>query len=333
MLAQAQRGSLVARLVMSLGLLFVAALIFVNRQAIVDQFVVWQFRPVPEVVTVSEAAHLSDQGKFLFYASRPSLLARDAFNEACRSSATEQTAVLGCYSANRIYLFNIDNAQLDGIKEVTAAHEMLHAAYQRLSSAERQHVDSLLSVQSFGKDEGRINQLLSEYAKSEPGERLNELHSILGTEVATLSPELEAYYSQYFSSREKLVSLSQQYQTVFAQLKSRQESLVADLNRLADTIDQSGSAYKRNLQVLSSDVEGFNARAQSGSMSRSEYDSERASLESRQSGLRSDYDSIQALIAQYEKERTELASINTEANVLNRSINSSLKPVPDAIDG
>ena len=68
-------------------------------------------------------------------------------------------------------------------------------------------------------------------------------------------------------------------------------------------------------------------------MTRAEYDSQRAALESRQATLKRQYEAIQALIARYEAKRDELASINTEANALNRSINSSLAPVPDAIDG
>lgn len=333
MSAQAQRGNLAVRLVISFGLLLVAVLVLFNRQYLIDQTVVWQFKPTAEVAAVSEGAHFSEQGKFLFYASRPELLERNAFNEACRSSTTEQTAVLGCYTLNRIYLFDIDNKQLAGIKEVTAAHEMLHAAYQRLSSDEKKRVDGLLEAQSFGPDEARINELLSEYAKSEPGERLNELHSIIGTEVRNLNPELEAYYAQLFADRAKVVTLSEQYQTVFTQLKSRQESLSAELNKLADAIEQQGAAYKRNLQVLSSDVQSFNVQARSGQMTRAEYDSQRAELEMRQDSLKRQYDMIQALIAQYETKRSELASINTEANALNRSINSSLAPVPDAIDG
>ena len=216
---------------------------------------------------------------------------------------------------------------------MTAAHEMLHAAYQRLSTSERKRVDALIEKQSFGPEEARITELLAEYAKSEPGEELNELHSILATEVRDLSPELESYYAQFFVDRSKVVALSEQYQTVFTELKLRQESLSTELNGLADTIEREGAAYKRNLQVLSIDVESFNAQARSGQMTRAEYDSQRADLESRQNSLKRQYDTIQALIAQYEAKRDELASINTEANALNRSINSSLAPVPDAIDG
>ena len=329
-------GGNFVKLVASVILLATALFIFLNRQVLLDQLTVWRYQPSPAVAAIAGRTELSDKGTFLFYASKPELLKRDAFNGACRSAATEQTAVLGCYVTNTIYLFDIKNEKLDGIKEVTAAHEMLHAAYQRLPKAERERVDALLEKQSksLGSEQGRIDELMAEYAKSEPGERHNELHSILGSEVRSLSPELETYYAQYFSDRSAVVSLAEKYQAVFNELKTQQESLVNEINALADRIDEQGSLYKRNVQVLTSDIQEFNARASSGTMSRAQYDAERAALERRQDALRGEYDAIQELIAIYEAKRSELAAINSESNALNRSINSALTPVPTGgIDG
>lgn len=333
MSSRTQRGSLVAQLLISLALLCGALVVFLNRQLLFDHVMAWQFRPSPAIAALSERTAFSDSGEFLFYASQPQLLGRNAFNDACRSTATEHTAVLGCYAGNRIFLFDINNEMLDGIKEVTAAHEMLHAAYQRLGPAQKKRVDTLLARQSFGADAERINGLLAEYAKSEPGERLNELHSILGSEVRSLDPELEAYYAQYFTDRSIIVGLSERYQAVFAELQSRQESLVTELTDLADEIDERGAVYRRNLQVLDNDVEAFNREAARGDMTRDSYDRQRAALESRQASLRREYSNLQALIVQYDRKRSELASINTESQALSRSINSSVAPVPDAIDG
>lgn len=329
MSAPAQRSNNLARLVFSLVLLVGALFVALNRQPLLDQLALLQFKPSPAIAAIADRAALSDEGIHFFYISRPELLGRDAFNSECRSAATEHTAILGCYTGGRIYLFDINNEKLDGIKEVTAAHEMLHAAYERLPENEKSRINGLLEQQSLGADKERIDELMAEYAKSEPGERLNELHSILGSEIRTLSPELETYYKQYFSDRSQLVALSEQYQTVFAELKNRQESLVSELDALADRIDQESLAYKRNLQVLESDIESFNTRASSGNMTREQYDSERATLEARQTSLRSDYDDFQALIDEYEGKRTELAAINSESTALNRSINSSLTPVPE----
>lgn len=330
---QVKRSSRFGRLVFSIGLLILAIFIFQYRQTLLDQVIVWRYQPTPTVAAVSARAQLSDSGEFLFYASQPQVLTRTAFNDACRSRAQEQTAVLGCYTNNNIYLFAVENQKLDGIEEVTAAHEMLHAAYQRLSSSERSKVNALLEKQSLGANKARIDELMVAYAKTEPGERLNELHSIVGSEIGSLDPALEAYYGHYFTNRSKLIALSDQYQAVFTQLKNRQDSLVSELTSLADTIEQETASYKRNLQELDADIESFNTKARSGTMTREEYDTTRSELESRQLRLKNSYNSIQSLFATYDEKRTELAAINTESNVLNRSINSSIKPSSDSIDG
>lgn len=327
------RSGLLFRSTSSLALIIFAILVFMYRQQLYDEYMERTYQPTSAISEVTTRAKLSNKGTFLFYASRPQLLERDAFNGACRSAANEQSAVLGCYLANRIYLFHIDNQQLDGVEEVTAAHEMLHAAYQRLSTSERNRVNALLETQAknLGADQQRIDALMAEYDKAEPGERLNELHSILGSEVGNLSPELEAYYSQYFTNRSDLVTLAASYQSVFDGLKTKQETLVSQINSLADSIEQQSDVYKRNSQVLDHDIKDFNARASSGSMSEAQYESERAGLEIRQKQLQADYDTIQGMISDYKEKRSELSAINSESDALNRSINSSLAPVPGGI--
>lgn len=333
MSVQAQRSSSPLRLLFSLLLIVVAFYVFINRQDLLDRVNYSLFKPNASIAAIAERSSFDENGTFLFYASQPELLDREGFNAACRSVATEQTAILGCYSANRIYLFDVDNERLDGVEEVTAAHEMLHAAYQRLSDKEKTRIHKLLTAQDLGSDTERIGELMDQYAISEPGEELNELHSIIGSEIASLSPELEAYYSQYFENRQQLVRLAKQYQSVFDELQSRQNDLAAELDSLADSIEKSSAVYERELQVLENDIRRFNDRASGGSLTRNEYDTERSALASRQSKLKRDYTEIQAMIEIYEDKRAELAAINSESNALNRSLNSSVAPGSEELDG
>lgn len=313
----------------SLVIIGLALWLYANRQYVVDQLVVWRFTPTQEVEQLASRSTLSGKGRFLYYASAPEVLARGPFNTACKAVATEQTAVLGCYTAGKIYVFDIQDPKLDGIKEVTAAHEMLHAAYERLSTSERSRVDGLLKQQQLGTDKPRIDELMAGYAKSEPGEQMNELHSILGTEIASLSPELEAYYKTYFEDRSSVTTLAKKYIGVFDDLKSQQESLVSTLNSLADSIDAKAVEYKSGSQALNADISSFNARATSGSMNRQQFDSERTSLVGRQAALKNLYDEIQSLIAQYDEKKKALEAVNLESTTLNRSINSTLPDVKD----
>jgi len=319
---------LLARLVVSLALLGLALAILMNRQLLIDSFLAWQYKPPAAIAAIAERTKLTDEGRFYFYASQPQLDGREAFNAACTAKNSEQSVVLGCYTGMRIYVFNIDNPKLDGIKEVTSAHEMLHAAYDRLTPAERERVDGLVEAHLKKITDARILALVKEYDKTEPGERLNEMHSILGTEVANLDPELETYYQQYFKDRGAVVALAASYSAVFDDLKSRMNALLAELTALADRIDQRNAEYKSAAQQLNGDIETFNARARSGQMTRAEFDAQRAALEARQGDLQALYDSIKADIALYDTKRKELEATNSESEVLNRSIDSKLSPVP-----
>lgn len=319
---------LLVRLLLSLTLLGLALTIFLNRQLLIDSYLAWQYKPSSEVAAIVDRTKLTEKGKFYFYASHPELNNRESFNNACTAKGSEQSVVLGCYTGMRIYVFAIDNPRLDGIIEVTAAHEMLHAAYDRLSPDERDRVNGLVAAQLERITDARILGLVKEYDKTEPGERLNEMHSIFATEVAILSPELEAYYKQYFRDRGAVVALAASYGAVFDELKSRASVLLNELTALADRIDARNAEYTAAAERLNNDIEAFNNRARSGQMTRSEFDSQRAALEARQVGLQASYDSIKSDIALYNLKRAELEEINTESEVLNRSIDSKLSPVP-----
>src|SRR5687767_3715341 len=122
--------------------IILAFVVFFNRQYIIDQIVVWQYRPSPAIASIVDRAHLNDKGEFYFYASTPMIEDAASFNKNC-TKQEEETAILGCYVNRRIYVYDVTNKKLDGIEEVTAAHEMLHAVYDRLSGDEKQKVDSM----------------------------------------------------------------------------------------------------------------------------------------------------------------------------------------------
>lgn len=322
----AAKQASVPRLIVSLSLLALTIWVFFNLTYVVDQFTVWQYKPSTTVTSIKERASMNDTGTFLFYASQPRIEDRETFNQYCRKHA-EQTAVLGCYASRMIYLYNITDPRLDGIVEVTAAHEMLHAAYDRLSASEKQRVNGLINAATQSLNNPTIEKKLALYDQSEPGERLNELHSMLGSEVKELPEELEKYYSQYFTNRLALVSLSEQYEKVFAELEAQQKQLVAELNELAAQINTDNESYKVQFAQLQEDVSSFNSRAESGGFSsQSQFNSERARLVAQQrelSGLRA---SIVAAIETYDTKKAELDELNGTAAGLQDSIDSTSIP-------
>jgi hypothetical protein len=306
-----------------------AITLLANRQAVLDQLSVWQYTPSGEILSFAERAGMSDTGEFYFYTSHPSLLDASAFNKEC-DRKEHGTAILGCYNGQYIYIYNVPNQDLDGIREVTATHEMLHAAYDRMNDAEKQRISVLLEDE-YNKLRADKNfaERMAFYGRTEPGERNNELHSIVGTEVSAISPALEAHYRRYFSDRSKVVALHQKYAAVFTELQSRADVLSAQLTELGDDIEAESAAYNKNITQFNQDVREFEQRVQdNGFVSQSEFDEARSELLERADMLDTDRQSINNEVARYNEIRSELMAIASESEALNRSIDSSLAPAP-----
>lgn len=317
----------------SLIVIFISAalalFLVLNRQSIIDQIAVWQYQPSAEITAFTDRTAMNDRGEFLFYASHPSLEGTQVFNNKC-ARVEQSSAILGCYDGRSIYIYDVKNPKLDGIREVTAAHEMLHAAYLRLSDSERAKVDGLVEAE-YAKLSGNkeFAERMAFYARTEPGERDNELHSIIGTEVASISPELEQHYKAYFTDRSKVVALHTQYASVFYELQSRAQELSAELDQLADNIEAASARYNQATAQLNADIQNFNTRANSGAFSsQAQFNNERAALVARVENLDAQRNAINADRARYNNLRDELVAIASESEALNRSIDSSLAPAP-----
>lgn len=317
------RQTTIARLIVSLILLVSAVWVVFNRTYVVDQLTIWRYPPSKDAAALATGSSMNENGKFLFYASRPVVQEREAFNQACRKHA-EKTAILGCYTERTIHLYNITDPRLEGIKEVTAAHEMLHAAYERLSDSERKRVDSLIDQASTQVNSPSIQRKLALYETTEPGERYNELHSMLGSEASNLPAELELYYSRYFTNRLALVSLAERYETIFNELEAQQKQLVSELNALADEINADNISYESQVAELQAAVESFNKRAANGSFSsESQFNAERNRLVARQASLSTFREGIIVKIELYDQKKTELDALNLTAEGLQKSIDSN----------
>ncbi len=316
-----------ASILFSIIMLAAAGAVLLFRQDIKDWAILQTYHPTSAIQQLADGAGLSNYGRQVFYAQQPELHGRSDFLTKCQAAGDENSNVLGCYIGQRIYVFDVQDQTLSGVREVTAAHEMLHAAYERLSSSERDHINQLVQKQLDTQVDDHIKQLITLYNRIEPGELLNEMHSILGTEQANLSPELETYYSQYFTKRSQVVALATSYQAVFDSLKAKQASLAKDLDSLAATINSSTQQLNADVTSFNSDVSAFNAKASSGTMTKEEFDSQRAALTVRKNDLanrRSDNDSLRS---QYDEKRTQLNSLAIEFNSLQQKVNSK----PDSL--
>ena len=304
----------------------------VYRQRIIDQVSYWSYKPSTQISDLIAKTGMNDNGKFYFYASQPALYTSSnasAFNAACEKVETT-AAILGCYNGNKIFIYDVTDKQLDGINEVTAAHETLHAIYARLDNSEKTKVDKMVEAE-YQKISGDkyYADLTAYYAKAEPGQRDNELHSIIGTEIANLSPDLEKYYDQYFSNRQEVVNYDMKYTSVFKSLKTRADQLVSQLDTLSASINTRTTQYNTDANQLNNDIAAFNAKATSGDFtSQAEFNSERATLVARVNALEAIKLNIQSDKTTYESLLNEYNSIATESKKLYDSINSSLVSSP-----
>jgi hypothetical protein len=306
-----------------------AFLIVINKQYIIDQITVWQYKPTSEITGLVDRAGMGSYGKFLYLASQPSLEATQNFNNMC-DRVENITSILGCYKNYQIYIYDVTDKQLDGIREVTAAHETLHAAYVRMSESEQKEVDILLEAEYKKLETNKdFSERMAFYARTEPGQRDNELHSVIGTEVAVISPALEAHYEKYFSNRQKVVELDVEYSSVFQKLEDRSKELVGQLNALASSISDRSTQYNSDAQTLYSDIISFNNRANNwGFSSQAQFAFERSILSARVTELDATRISINEDITSYDSILLEYNSIASQSKKLYNSINSTLAPAP-----
>lgn len=292
-----------------------------SRRQVLDWLLLMNYEPTSEVQALADASSMSNSARKVFYVYKPSLLNRADFNNYCVDG--EETIVLGCYDSERIYVFNVNNAKLEGIEEVTAAHEMLHAQYERLSTKDRNKINSLLEKQISTLTDQRIINNLEAYRKKDPSVVINEAHSILATEVESLSPELEQYYSRYFNDRKKVVALSASYEAVFTNLKNQVEDYDSKLGLLKTTIEQLEVDLAKRADELISWSSRLDILKSQNKVS--EYNSQVYSYNSAVDKYRKDVTDLRNKITEYNSMIETRNNLAMQQNSLYTSINSKAK--------
>jgi len=298
--------------------------IWENRYPIHDYIVLIDYKPPATISALANDDTFTTKGKNDFYVNKPQISDRAVFNTECKSP--EQTIVLGCYTGTNIYIFSVNDPRLNGVEQVTAAHEMLHAAYDRLSSSERNKIDALLIAELTKLNDPRINAEYANYAKTEPGQQLNELHSVLGTEVSNIGPQLEAYYSQYFSDRSKIVAYSNQYEQVFNDIQNQAEQDDAQLALMKAEIDQLESSLQSQNQQLNVTMNSLDSLEASGQTV--EYNSQVPAYNNSVNSYNSSVANLKSLINQYNNLLNTRNSLTVQQQSLDQSIDSQLNAIP-----
>lgn len=235
--------------------------VIVYRQAIQDWWVLQNYTPPAEIQQLAADTTMIGQGKDLFFVSDPKVQESAEFNQNCTDHG-EKSLVLGCYTKQRIYIYRVSDTRLTGVVQVTAAHEMLHAAYERLDEKEKIDINALIEAQLATISDQRLQDLIKLYDEHKPDMRLNELHSILATEYTTLSPQLEEYYRRYFADRSKVVAFAANYASVFTASQNKIAGLSRQLDTLKSQIDKNTSELNRQQAELEDSATELNSLRQ-----------------------------------------------------------------------
>ncbi|MBM3209877.1 hypothetical protein FJZ39_00840 [Candidatus Saccharibacteria bacterium] len=326
--SKVQYGGALARGIVFAVFVILALGVIIFHQKIWDTIRYYSYQPSAEIEQIVKTAGLVGDGKFYFYTSQPKLQPAKEFNASC-AQHEEQSAILGCYNGLTIAIYDIDDERLSGVKEVTAAHEMLHAAWDRLSADEQKRLSEQLEAVYEQHKTDKLEERMEYYARTQPGERANELHSILGTELREISPELEQYYAKYFNDRQQVVNLFYQYESVFEEVTNRLQTLSQTLTGQAASINQKTADYNAQAATLMRDIEQFNLRAQRGEFdSQSQFNAERARLVTRSEALESSRRSLEIEQQAYNATVEEYNQTADESNQLNKILNSQLSEAP-----
>jgi hypothetical protein len=243
------------RLKRHLVMIIVVAIVIIGTKC-TQEFQDWSklltYQPSSEIARLATTTTMTDTARRLFYVNQPTIETRKLSLNLCKSS--EHTIVLGCYVVSKgIFLQAVSNPRLQGVMEVTAAHEMLHVAYQRMSLFEQAQLNKQLQTILGQLQNPRIHKLVETYNNQDPKSVNNELHSILGTEARNLSPELEAHYRKYFTDRSAIVTLSERYEGVFTSLREKAKTLSQQLVMRKSALEQLAAQVKQEAETVESE--------------------------------------------------------------------------------
>lgn len=302
--------------ILLLALLSLPFLVYFNAQALSDWWRLRDYSPPASVASLAAQDTMTAYARHVFYVNHPDIESNASqFRSDCQEA--EKTIVLGCYHSDQegIFVYNVQDARLNGVQQVTAAHEMLHAAYDRLGSKEKKYVDGLL-LDYYNNDlhDQRIIDTMNAYKQSEPNDVVNEMHSVFGTEIANLPAPLEAYYTRYFTNRQAVTGFASSYENEFTSREDEINSESAQLSQMKTNINNEEQSLQTQLNQINSDRARLDSERSSGQIDQYNsqvpgFNNEIAAYNAGVDQLHSDIAAYNQLVDQYNSLASQLASL------------------------
>jgi hypothetical protein len=298
-----------------------------QHNLVTDWAVTRGYHPPAAIQSLAQEDTMTAYARRLFYVNKPRIEGRDAFNKRC-SSGHDEVAVLGCYTGNRqgIFLYDVTDARLNGIQQVTAAHEMLHQAYDRLGGKERARVDAQLVAYSKTVTDPDLKSKMAAYQKSEPNDIIDEMHSVFGTEVADLPKGLEVYYARYFTNRKEVTQFHDHYQAAFSERTKQIAAYDAQIESLKKQIGTDKASIQSQEKSLQAQRAELNALLSSNQVKA--YNDAVASFNAQVTAYKAAITETNRRIGQYNKLIDARNEIAVQEQQLQRAIDSQASSVP-----
>jgi len=290
-----------------------------NKTAVIDWFKGIGYNPTPAMLEVKNSLTLTTEGDRIFRATHALLASREDFNSSCESH-DEAVSVLGCYTGDRVYVYNVEDDRLQGIRESTAAHEFLHAVWARLTGLEKSQLVPLL--ESTYASHPEMQDTINSYPEEE---RIGELYVRLATQVKDLPAELESHYARYFTDQDRVASFYDSYIAPFNELTEQITALKKELDTLEAEISSRSAKLDAQLKDFDAKVDEFNRCADTAGCFTSDYAfaSRRAELVMEQQSINVENTAINALIDSYNQKADAYNSSIARSSDLQNLINSN----------
>ena len=283
----------------------------------------WFYTPDENVSAIIDSLDLTSRGRRIFEATSPSLDSRDIFNEKCDSHNVE-IYVLGCYltASDVIHLYNVEETELDGVKEATAAHELLHAVYLRLPFWEKSSLNNQLQAAYDALDEkDEIKKSMALYSSDD---FYDELHSRFGTEKKDLPYELEKHYEAIFNDQDKIVDFYEKYSGTFKKYEKEVEELGKKIDALQAEIDTEEKRLTGVADSLNKRIDDYNSRVSAHNYTDiNTIRAEGNALQAEVDKLKADSDALDKKIDEYNGLIAEYNNSVVKTNKIYNSINSN----------
>lgn len=273
------------------------------------------------------ATTMEDSLSSLFINTDPEMVSGAVLKEKCGdANASEEANILGCFTTNpnRIYLYRISDSRMKRVENVIAAHEVLHAVWHlELDERERTEVGAELQAYYESLPADHFLRARVKLYASKPSSIPTELHSILGTEAASLPASLEKYYSRWFKDRSAIVSDADATFGYIRQLAKEIATAKEIIEVQRKSIEERRVVLNATNEQLTKDVNAFNEVVASGKIELQEYERQRQALADRRDDLNAE---LEIFNSDIEKFNAAIATNNKKTelfNELNLAISTS----------